>query len=140
MPASERPNGLQHAAQEQVDGDQAGQREEIEHALVFQIEQHRIGAEVQEDAVRTAQGLVVEKHIEHHLRKSHGDHDEVDAVRAHHQKTDDQCSQGGSAHRQRQAGVQADGLVGRGGKSQCIACNAEVGCMAQGHEACDTLE
>jgi hypothetical protein len=75
-PAERAP---QQAAQEDIDQQQHGQREIVEGELVVQVEELRIRLEVDVDAVRAAQRLVVEEQEEHHLRERHGDHDEVDA-------------------------------------------------------------
>jgi hypothetical protein len=96
--------------------------------------------EVDVEAVRAAQDLVVEEEVEHHLRERHGDHDEVDAVGAHHEEADDQCGQAGGQHGRRQRPPQAHGRARGGQEGQGITGQAEVGRMAQRHQARHALQ
>jgi hypothetical protein len=96
--------------------------------------------EVDVEAVRAAQRLVVEEQVEHHLRERHRDHDEVDAVGAHHEEADDQRSQPRGQHGHRQGPPQADGLALRREEGQRVARQAEVGRVAQRHQAGHALQ
>ena len=93
--AGQRPTegAPQQATQKGVDAQQAGEGEVIKDLFVVQVKPVRIGFEVDVNPVRAAQGFVVKEKIKYHLRKRHGHHDEVNAVRAHHQKTDHQGQQ-----------------------------------------------
>ena len=116
--ARQRPpkRAPEQAAQKEINQQQGAQGEVVQRGFVVQVNkrqaaQRDAGAKVDVQAVGAAQGLVVKEQEEHHLCKRHGDHDEVDAVGAHHKKANHQGCQARAQHRQGQGGPQGGGFV-----------------------------
>ena len=75
--------------------------------------------------------VVIKEKVENHLRKRHGDHDEVNAVGAHHKKTNDQGSQGGHQHGQGQGDEPVGPSVRRGQIGHHITRQSEIRCVTE---------
>jgi hypothetical protein len=141
MPASARPKGENSSLRRKAIGrHQTGQGEPEENPFVFQVEQSGIGLEIEVQAIGAAQRLDVKEQEIHHLRKRHGDHDEVDAVRADDKKADQQGRQRGRPYSKRQCPPQADRLARRRHEGEGIAGEAKERGVAERHQAGDTLQ
>jgi hypothetical protein len=142
LDADQRPaeGRAEHAAQQQEDGQHQDQHQPVEVLDLFQVgqgeaadRQRRLVVDV--DAVGTAAVLAVVEEEEQHLREGQRHHDEEDAFRPQHQQAGDQREQGAHRHRRRQRPPQAGGLVLRPEQGQRIAGQAEIGGMAEAHQA-----
>ena len=110
--------------------------------LVLQVQTHCGGVrlEVDVDAIRAAQCLVVEEQEVDHLGECHRHHDEIDAVGTDHEEADHQGRQARSGGRQGQAPPQRNRVVRWREEGQRVACQPEVGGVAQRHQSGDALQ
>ena len=135
----------QQPAQKGIHQQQHHQREVVQGELAVEVEQREAahcnaGLEVDVQPVRAAQNLVVEEQEKHHLRKRHRDHDEVDAVCAHHEEADHQRRQARRQHGHRQGPPQAGGRVLWHQECQRVTGQAKVGRMPERHQAGKPLQ
>ncbi len=126
-----------HQHVDQRDGtDQASEHDEIECDRLFQIDELiagdrglRLGVDI--GAIGAAGDTRVVEQVKQHLAECERDHDEIDTAGAQRQRTDDERDKSGGADRHRKGHPQRCWIVFRRHQRQCIAGDAEEGCMAQ---------